>query len=156
MTTRSARRHPKRWTLRRSSSSWRSRTSGERRTGSRRSISGRPGSTAGCRWGSRRGSRRTPPRAGAPGLAYDAARSVRAAADLHARAGRENLFIKIPGTAQGLPAIEEATFAGVPVNVTLLFSHEQYLASADAYMRGIERRIEAGLDPSVASVASVF
>jgi transaldolase len=91
-----------------------------------------------------------------PLLAYDAARSVRAAADLHARAGRENLFIKIPGTAQGLPAIEEATFAGVPVNVTLLFSHEQYLASADAYMRGIERRIEAGLDPSVSSVASVF
>jgi transaldolase len=91
-----------------------------------------------------------------PLLAYDAARSVRAAADLHARAGRENLFIKIPGTAQGLPAIEEATFAGVPVNVTLLFSPEQYLASADAYMRGIERRIEAGLDPKVSSVASVF
>ena len=91
-----------------------------------------------------------------PLLAYDTARSVRAAADLHARAGRENLFIKIPGTAQGLPAIEEATFAGVPVNVTLLFSREQYLASADAYMRGIERRIEAGLDPSVSSVASVF
>ena len=91
-----------------------------------------------------------------PLLAYDAARSVRAAADLHARAGRENLFIKIPGTAQGLPAIEEATFAGVPVNVTLLFSPEQYLASADAYMRGIERRIEAGLDPKVPSVASVF
>jgi transaldolase len=91
-----------------------------------------------------------------PLLAYDTARSVRAAADLHARAGRENLFIKIPGTAQGLPAIEEATFAGVPINVTLLFSREQYLASADAYMRGIERRIEAGLDPSVFSVASVF
>jgi transaldolase len=91
-----------------------------------------------------------------PLLAYDAARSVRAAADLHARAGRENLFIKIPGTAQGLPAIEEATFAGVPVNVTLLFSPEQYLASANAYMRGIERRIQAGLDPKVASVASVF
>src|SRR4051794_30074235 len=93
---------------------------------------------------------------GSPVLAYDTAGSVRAAADLHARAGRENLFIEIPGTAQGLPAIEEATFAGVPVNVTLLFSHEQYLASADAYMRGIERRIEAGLDPSVSSVASVF
>ena len=91
-----------------------------------------------------------------PLLAYDTARSVRAAADLHARAGRENLFIKIPGTAHGLPAIEEATFAGVPVNVTLLFSQEQYLASASAYMRGIERRIEAGLDPSVSSVASVF
>src|SRR3954466_1935742 len=91
-----------------------------------------------------------------PLLAYDTAGSVRAAADLHARAGRENLFIKIPGTAQGLPAIEEATFAGVPVNVTLLFSHEQYLASADAYLRGIERRIEAGLEPGVFSVASVF
>ena len=91
-----------------------------------------------------------------PLLAYDTARSVRAAADLHARAGRENVFIKIPGTEQGLAAIEEATFAGVPVNVTLLFSREQYLASADAYMRGIERRIEAGLDPNVPSVASVF
>ena len=91
-----------------------------------------------------------------PLLAYDTARSVRAAVDLHARAGRENLFIKIPGTAQGLPAIEEATFAGVPVNVTLLFSPEQYLASADAYMRGIERRIALGLDPRVSSVASVF
>ena len=91
-----------------------------------------------------------------PLLAYDTARSVRAAADLHARAGRENVFIKIPGTERGLAAIEEATFAGVPVNVTLLFSREQYLASADAYMRGIERRIEAGLDPNVPSVASVF
>ena len=91
-----------------------------------------------------------------PLLAYDTARSVRAAADLHARAGRENVFIKIPGTEQGLAAIEEATFAGVPVNVTLLFSREQYLASADAYMRGIERRLEAGLDPNVRSVASVF
>jgi transaldolase len=87
-----------------------------------------------------------------PVLAYDTAGSARAAADLHTRAGRENLFIKIPGTTQGLPAIEEATFAAVPVNVTLLFSHEQYLASAHAYMRGIE----AGLDPSVSSVASVF
>ena len=91
-----------------------------------------------------------------PLLAYDTARSVRAAADLHARAGRENVFIKIPGTEQGLAAIEEATFAGVPVNVTLLFSREQYLASADAYMRGIERRLEAGLDLNVPSVASVF
>jgi transaldolase len=91
-----------------------------------------------------------------PLLAYDTARSVRAAADLHARAGRENVFIKIPGTRQGLPAIEEATFAGVPVNITLLFSREQYLASAEAYMRGIERRIEAGLDLNVFSVASVF
>ena len=91
-----------------------------------------------------------------PLLAYDTAGSVRAAADLHARAGRENLFIKIPGTEVGLAAIEEAIFAGVPVNVTLLFSREQYLAAADAYMRGIERRIEAGLDPDVDSVASVF
>ena len=91
-----------------------------------------------------------------PLLAYDTARSVRAAADLHARAGRENVFIKIPGTKQGVAAIEEATFAGVPVNVTLLFSREQYLASADAYMRGIERRLEAGLDLNVRSVASVF
>ena len=91
-----------------------------------------------------------------PLLAYDTARSMRAAADLHARAGRENVFIKIPGTERGLAAIEEATFAGVPVNVTLLFSREQYLASAYAYMRGIERRLEAGLDPNVPSVASVF
>src|SRR3954468_20100432 len=91
-----------------------------------------------------------------PLLAYDTARSVRAAADLHQRAGRENVFIKIPGTERGLPAIEEATFAGIPVNVTLLFSREQYLASANAYLRGIERRIAAGLDPTVSSVASVF
>jgi transaldolase len=91
-----------------------------------------------------------------PLLAYDTARSVRAAVDLHQRAGRENLFIKIPGTEQGLSAIEEATFAGIPVNVTLLFSREQYLASANAYLRGIERRIEAGLDPNVSSVASLF
>jgi transaldolase len=91
-----------------------------------------------------------------PLLAHDTARSVRAAVDLHARAERENVFIKIPGTEQGLSAIEEAIFAGVPVNVTLLFSRDQYLASADAYMRGIERRIEAGLGPYVPSVASVF
>ena len=91
-----------------------------------------------------------------PLLAYDTARTIRAAADLHARAARENLFIKIPGTERGLAAIEAATFAGVPVNVTLLFSREQYLASAYAYMRGIERRLEAGLDPNVPSVASVF
>jgi transaldolase len=91
-----------------------------------------------------------------PLLAYDTARSVRAAVDLHQRAGRENLFIKIPGTEQGLSAIEAATFAGIPVNVTLLFSREQYLASANAYLRGIERRIEAGLDPNVSSVASLF
>src|SRR3954452_6580507 len=91
-----------------------------------------------------------------PLLAYDASRTVQAAADLHAQAGRENLFIKIPGTQVGLAAIEESTFAGVPVNVTLLFSREQYLAAADAYMRGIERRIDAGLDPDVDSIASVF
>jgi transaldolase len=91
-----------------------------------------------------------------PVLAYDTAGSVAAAKDLHARAGQPNLFIKIPGTKQGLPAIEEAIFAGVPINITLLFSREQYLAAADAYLRGIERRIEAGLNPVVGSVASVF
>jgi transaldolase len=91
-----------------------------------------------------------------PLLAYDASRTVQAATDLHARAGRENLFIKIPGTQAGLAAIEESTFAGVPVNVTLLFSRDQYLAAAQAYMRGIERRIAAGLDPHVDSIASVF
>ncbi len=72
------------------------------------------------------------------------------------RAGRPNLFIKIPGTKEGLPAIEESIFAGVPINVTLLFSREQYLAAAEAFLRGIERRIEAGLKPEVPSVASVF
>lgn len=91
-----------------------------------------------------------------PLLADDTARTVRAAVELHARAERENLFIKIPGNDRGLEAVEEATFAGVPVNITLLFSSEQYLACADAYMRGIERRIKAGLDPDVASVASLF
>ena len=91
-----------------------------------------------------------------PLLAYDTVRTVRAAADLHARAERDNLFIKIPGNEQGLPAVEEMIFAGVPVNITLLFSAEQYIATAEAFMRGIERRIRAGLDPDVASVASVF
>jgi transaldolase len=91
-----------------------------------------------------------------PLLANDAVGTVREAAQLHARAQRENLFIKIPGTRAGLTAIEESIFAGVPINVTLLFSREQCLAAADAYMRGIERRIAAGLDPRVASVASVF
>jgi transaldolase len=91
-----------------------------------------------------------------PLLAADTAGSVEAAARLHARAQRPNLFIKIPGTAAGIPAIEETIFAGVPVNVTLLFSREQYMAAAEAYMRGIERRIAAGLDPKVASVASIF
>src|SRR4029077_6913002 len=76
--------------------------------------------------------------------------------DLHARAGRPNLLIKIPGTKEGLPAIEEAIFAGVPINVTLLFSREQYVAAAEAFLRGIERRIDAGLKPDVGSVASVF
>ncbi len=91
-----------------------------------------------------------------PLLADDSAGTVKAAAQLHARAQRPNLFIKIPGTGAGLPAIEESIFAGVPVNVTLLFSREHYLAAADAYMRGIERRIAAGRDPRVASVASLF
>ncbi|HSF62332.1 MAG TPA: transaldolase [Gaiellaceae bacterium] len=91
-----------------------------------------------------------------PLLAYDAESTVQSAKTLHERAGRHNLFIKIPGTAEGLPAIEEAVFAGVPVNVTLLFSPEHYRAAADAYMRGVERRIEAGLNPVVGSVASVF
>ena len=91
-----------------------------------------------------------------PLLADDTAGSIRAAARLHARGQRPNLFIKIPGTPAGLPAIEESIFAGVPVNVTLLFSREQYMAAAAAYMRGIERRIAAGLDANVASVASLF
>ncbi len=91
-----------------------------------------------------------------PLLAYDTGSTIAAAQALHARAGRSNLFIKIPGTREGLPAIEEAIFAGVPVNVTLLFSREHYQAAADAYLRGVERRIAAGLKPEVASVASVF
>jgi transaldolase len=91
-----------------------------------------------------------------PLLAYDTARTIAAATELFARAGRPNLFIKIPGTTEGLPAIEEAIFAGVPINVTLLFSREHYLAAAEAFLRGIERRIEAGLKPEVGSVASVF
>ena len=91
-----------------------------------------------------------------PLLAHDTATTLKVARELHARAGRPNLFIKIPGTKEGLPAIEEAIFAGVPINVTLLFSREHYLAAAEAYLRGIERRIDAGLGPDVASVASVF
>lgn len=91
-----------------------------------------------------------------PLLAYDTKSTIRAANELNKLARRPNLFIKIPGTTQGLPAIEEAVFAGVPVNVTLLFSAEQYLAAAEAYLRGIERRIEAGLNPNVRSVASLF
>jgi transaldolase len=91
-----------------------------------------------------------------PLLARDTAGTLTAAKALHARAERPNLFIKIPGTSQGLPAIEEAIFAGVPVNVTLLFSGAQYVAAAEAYLRGIERRIAAGLNPDVGSVASLF
>ena len=91
-----------------------------------------------------------------PLLAHDTKTTIAVAKDLHARARRPNLLIKIPGTPEGLPAIEEAIFAGVPVNVTLLFSDDQYLTAADAFMRGIERRIEAGLPPDVGSVASVF
>jgi len=91
-----------------------------------------------------------------PVLAYDTASTLAAAKELHSRAARPNVFIKIPGTKEGLPAIEDAIFAGVPVNVTLLFSREQYLAAADAFMRGLERRIDAGLKPDVGSVASVF
>ena len=91
-----------------------------------------------------------------PLLADDTAGTIQAATELHARARRPNLFIKIPGTAAGVPAIEEAIFAGIPVNVTMLFSREHYLAAAEAYLRGIERRIAAGRDPSIASVASLF
>ena len=91
-----------------------------------------------------------------PLLAHDIAGSIAAAKELSARAKRPNLFIKIPGTKEGLPAIEEAIFAGVPVNVTLLFSREHYVAAAEAYLRGIERRIAAGLNPRVGSVASIF
>lgn len=91
-----------------------------------------------------------------PLLAHSTDKTVAAARKLHDLAGKPNLFIKIPGTPEGLPAIEAAIFAGVPVNVTLLFSREQYLAASDAYLRGVERRVEAGLNPAVASVASLF
>ena len=91
-----------------------------------------------------------------PLLAADTAGSIEAARRIHAQGGRDNLYVKIPGTPEGIPAIEEAIFAGVPINVTLLFSTDQYLAAANAYLRGIERRIEAGLDPKVGSVASLF
>src|SRR6202008_760796 len=91
-----------------------------------------------------------------PLLAHDTQSTIAAAKDLHAQARRPNVLIKIPGTPEGLPAIEEAIFAGVPINVTLLFSDDQYLAAANAFMRGIERRIEAGLKPDVPSVASIF
>ncbi len=91
-----------------------------------------------------------------PRLAYDTAGTVAAVKELHAQAARPNLFLKIPGTREGIPAIEESIFAGIPVNVTLLFSCEQYIAAAEAYIRGIERRVAAGLNPRVGSVASVF
>jgi transaldolase len=91
-----------------------------------------------------------------PKLAYDTQSTIDVAKALHARAGRPNLYIKIPGTREGLPAIEEVVFAGVPVNVTLIFSREHYIAAAEAYLRGVERRIAAGLPADVASVASLF
>jgi transaldolase len=91
-----------------------------------------------------------------PLLAHDTASTLAAAKSLHARAGRPNLLIKIPGTKEGLPAIEESILAGVPINVTLLFSREQYIAAAEAFLRGIERRIDAGLQADIGSVASVF
>ena len=91
-----------------------------------------------------------------PLLAENAARTIQAAKQLHAKAGKANLFIKIPGTSEGIEAIEEVIFEGVPVNVTLLFSREHVVAAAEAYMRGIERRLAAGLDPNVASVLSLF
>jgi transaldolase len=91
-----------------------------------------------------------------PLFAHDTAQTIAQTKQLFTRAERPNLFIKIPGTHEGVPAIEESIFAGVPVNVTLLFSSEQYLAAAEAYLRGIERRIEAGLNPDVCSVASLF
>jgi transaldolase len=91
-----------------------------------------------------------------PLLADDTKATIEQAAALHAKADRENLFIKIPGTEAGHGAIEESIFAGIPINVTLLFDDQQYLGAADAYMKGIERRIEAGLDPVVQSVASIF
>src|SRR2546428_1728407 len=91
-----------------------------------------------------------------PLLAHDTGSTLAAAKTLHARAGRPNLLIKIPGTKEGLPAIEEAIFARLPINVTLLFSSEQYLAAADAFMRGIHRRLAAGLHPEIGSVASVL
>ncbi|HEX6408192.1 MAG TPA: transaldolase [Gemmatimonadales bacterium] len=91
-----------------------------------------------------------------PVLAHDTKRTIQQVKSLHRQIDRPNLFIKIPGTPEGLPAIEEAIFAGIPINVTLLFSAEQYVAAARAYQRGVERRIEKGLNPDVVSVASVF
>ena len=143
-TTRFARRAAKARSARRCSSSSRSRISATPRRCSGRSTMRRRVWTDGCRSKSRRCWRTTRP-----------ARSRRRL-DLHARAKLPNLLIKIPGTPEGVAAIEESIAAGVPVNVTLLFSPEQYLAAANAYMRGIERRIAAGLDPKVGSVASMF
>jgi transaldolase len=91
-----------------------------------------------------------------PLLADDTQATIESALSIHRQADRPNLYVKIPGTAAGVPAIEAAIFAGVPVNVTLLFSREQYLAVAEAYMRGLERRLAAGLDPGISSVASIF
>ena len=91
-----------------------------------------------------------------PLLADDTAGTIKAAAQLYARAQRPNLFIKIPGTPEGIPAIEQSIFDGIPINVTLLFSREHYVAAAEAYLRGIERRVKAGLDPKIESVASLF
>ena len=91
-----------------------------------------------------------------PLLADNGGETIEQAAALHAKAERENLFIKIPGTKAGCVAIEESIFAGIPINVTLLFDDQQYLGAAEAYMRGVERRIESGLDPDIASVASIF
>jgi len=91
-----------------------------------------------------------------PLIAYDAEKTLLQAQRVHRKAALPNLLVKIPGTKEGLPAIEEAIFAGIPINVTLLFSREHYLAAANAYLRGIERRIEAGQSPDVRSVASLF
>jgi len=91
-----------------------------------------------------------------PDVAYDTEATIKQAAELYAKGERDNIFIKIPGTTEGLPAITESIFAGIPINVTLLFDRDQYLAAADAYLKGIEKRIEAGLDPDVRSVASIF
>ena len=91
-----------------------------------------------------------------PLFANDTANTIKNAAQLHSRAARPNLFIKIPGTPEGIPAIEQSIFDGIPINVTLLFSREHYVAAAEAYLRGIERRVKAGLDPKVESVASLF
>ena len=121
-----------------------SRTSGAQPICSDRRGSGPAASTAGSRSRCHRSWPTTPPA------------TIAAAKELHARAERPNLLIKIPGTTEGLPAIEEAIFAGIPINVTLLFSREHYLAAAEAFARGIERRIAAGLPAAVASVASLF